>query len=323
MAKLLNQFSSSIQNGGTIDYTHVKQFEDAFTGVEEYNIEISGSLKVNGSEVLTSDLNGTNYVIVYGTGTPTENATELQSAYNEAKKMPRYLGNVGESFVGILKGQTFTETVDGLYWVAFRDFDALNDDSAANFATQLSTEAQAKLVRTTVIVAPGDYEFSDVFVFDTNGIYITSLISNVDVMIDSSSEGTSITNGNIYFKGLSINNGEQTIIYDGKPYKVYAALFNQTGTDNPIVTILENTVGYIIWTRNSVGTYSGTLNGAFISDKVVCELDQSLIFNSGTSYTLYIGKTDNNTLHLNTYNGPEPAEFNEIAVNKFFEIRIY
>ena len=142
---------------------------------------------------------GTNYIMVYGKGTPTDNAAELQAAYNAAKTMPRYLGSVGESFVGILKGQTFTETVDGLYLVAFRDFDALNDDQAANFATQLSTEAEAKSVRTTVIVAPGDYTFETPFQVDAEGIDIVSLTGNADILLS----GINVTANDVYLKGLN------------------------------------------------------------------------------------------------------------------------
>ena len=46
-------------------------------------------------------------------------------------------------------------------------------------------------------------------------------------------------------------------------YRSYTALLNQTGIDAPVPTILDNTLGNIVWTRNSVGEYTGTLTGAF------------------------------------------------------------
>ena len=53
-----------------------------------------------------------------------------------------------------------------------------------------------------------------------------------------------------------------------KPYKVYTALLSQTGTNAPVATVLENTLGgTVVWTRTGVGTYIGTLTGAFISQK--------------------------------------------------------
>ena len=50
-------------------------------------------------------------------------------------------------------------------------------------------------------------------------------------------------------------------------YKVYTALLTQSGTDAPVATILENTLGEIVWIYSGVGIYSGTLLGAFTLDK--------------------------------------------------------
>lgn len=50
-------------------------------------------------------------------------------------------------------------------------------------------------------------------------------------------------------------------------YKVYTALISQSGTSDPTATILDNTIGSIVWTRVSDGFYRGTLSGAFTTDK--------------------------------------------------------
>lgn len=55
---------------------------------------------------------------------------------------------------------------------------------------------------------------------------------------------------------------------NSRPYKVYTALISQIGTDAPIATVLDNTVGNIIWTRVGVGEYKGTLSAAFLANKV-------------------------------------------------------
>lgn len=48
------------------------------------------------------------------------------------------------------------------------------------------------------------------------------------------------------------------------PCKVYRALINQSGENDPTVNVLENTLGApVVWTRDSAGTYFGTLAGAF------------------------------------------------------------
>lgn len=54
-------------------------------------------------------------------------------------------------------------------------------------------------------------------------------------------------------------------------YKKYVATLEQTGTNPPVATVLENTLdGNITWTYDSVGWYYGTLTGAFpTASKVV------------------------------------------------------
>lgn len=51
-------------------------------------------------------------------------------------------------------------------------------------------------------------------------------------------------------------------------YLVYTALLTQSGTDAPVATVLENTLGgTVVWTRDDVGDYYGTLNGVFTENK--------------------------------------------------------
>jgi len=56
--------------------------------------------------------------------------------------------------------------------------------------------------------------------------------------------------------------------------KVYRAFINQAGTGAPVATVLENTLGGTpVWTRSDVGTYAGTLIGAFPANKTVCSVN--------------------------------------------------
>ena len=55
-------------------------------------------------------------------------------------------------------------------------------------------------------------------------------------------------------------------------YKVYTALLSQSGTSNPTVIVLENTIGTVTVTRNSAGVYylsSSAFNGFSSNNKVV------------------------------------------------------
>ena len=56
-----------------------------------------------------------------------------------------------------------------------------------------------------------------------------------------------------------------------RPYKVYTALVTQTGTGNPSVVVLENTLGITgAMSRNAVGHYSGSFLTNQVYNKVAC-----------------------------------------------------
>jgi len=57
----------------------------------------------------------------------------------------------------------------------------------------------------------------------------------------------------------------------GNAYTVYTAILNQTGTNAPVATILENNTGYTYtWARIQAGEYSITASGnAFDSTKTI------------------------------------------------------
>ena len=56
-----------------------------------------------------------------------------------------------------------------------------------------------------------------------------------------------------------------------RPYKVYTALMSQAGTDDPVVTVLENTLGGTpTWSTSLSGYCSATLSSAFSANKTVC-----------------------------------------------------
>ncbi len=117
-------------------------------------------------------------------------------------------------------------------------------------------------------------------------------------------------------------------------YLRYVALLGQIGTDAPQVIILENTIGDIVWTRQSTGDYRANLVGAFPANKTWCSVT------SGSNYgntTIPIGfcKDDaitDNVLRLQTgyidatggtvlvdINSNDPAIVYEYSI----EIRVY
>ena len=116
-------------------------------------------------------------------------------------------------------------------------------------------------------------------------------------------------------------------------YSVYTALMSQSGTNAPTVTILENTIGDIVWTYAAVGSYNGTLTGAFPSNKVFWIVGNEAQYNNGpqsyTSKTRMIYRvTDdiinisNNEIVFTAGSFTSSNRYNNI-VNVPIEIRVY
>ena len=65
-------------------------------------------------------------------------------------------------------------------------------------------------------------------------------------------------------------------------YLVYTALLSQSGTNAPVATVLENTLGgTVVWTYSSAGSYRATLAGAFPANKVFFIVEQEASYNGG------------------------------------------
>jgi hypothetical protein len=63
----------------------------------------------------------------------------------------------------------------------------------------------------------------------------------------------------------------------GTQPKVYKALLTQSGTDAPVATVLENSLGDIVWTRSNTGIYVATLANAFTVNKTIVDVPQKNI----------------------------------------------
>lgn len=61
---------------------------------------------------------------------------------------------------------------------------------------------------------------------------------------------------------------------NGITTKQYIVQMTQSGTDAPTVVEIKNTIGNIIWTRDSAGYFKGTLTGAFPANKTTCQMTQ-------------------------------------------------
>lgn len=63
------------------------------------------------------------------------------------------------------------------------------------------------------------------------------------------------------------NKTEYFSIEEIKGYKVYTALLTQSGENDPVVTVLENTIGNLSFNYWGEGVYEISCNGLFVEDK--------------------------------------------------------
>lgn len=105
-------------------------------------------------------------------------------------------------------------------------------------------------------------------------------------------------------------------------YKKYVALLSQTGTSAPTATVLENTIGNIVWTRSFLGYYEGTLTGAFITNKtfIVCG-SADVSAGGGDIALLEAIRLNSNTVRIRTFDNFSVSD--DMLVNTSIEIRVY
>lgn len=94
-------------------------------------------------------------------------------------------------------------------------------------------------------------------------------------------------------------NGTIWLSNSNRHYKVYTALLTQSGTDAPVATVLENTLGDIVWSREEEGVYVGVLNGAFIQDKTFL-YSKNKVYSSDDSTEYSLSDSDLNKVYVTT-----------------------
>lgn len=136
-------------------------------------------------------------------------------------------------------------------------------------------------------------------------------MSQLNVNDINPESGTDVTvNGNL------IVTGTNNII----PYRVYTGLISQTGTSNPTVVILENTIGNIVWTRNTNGQYQGYLPGEFLAAKTFLLTSSDYAINPTNQARQFFRSSDDYISILTQING---IVADGLLDNTPIEIRVY
>ena len=108
-------------------------------------------------------------------------------------------------------------------------------------------------------------------------------------------------------------------------YKIYTAFLSQTGTNAPVETVFENTLGTIVWTRFSPGRYFATISGGnmFTINKTLSLPDRQIIAKgpAGQFWSAYIDRFNDNSVCL--YTTVDHIQTDSLIYNLFIEIRVY
>jgi hypothetical protein len=104
--------------------------------------------------------------------------------------------------------------------------------------------------------------------------------------VTAGTKGVIVGNGQVLENdGMVVSNLTVTETINGEvvvPNNKYIATISQAGTSDPTVTVLENSIGNIVWTRAAVGRYQGTLTGAFPDQ------DKTYLIISNTAIDTYL-----------------------------------
>lgn len=113
-------------------------------------------------------------------------------------------------------------------------------------------------------------------------------------------------------------------------YKVYTALLTQTGTDAPVATVLENTLGGpLVWDYAGTGQYYATLIGAFTVDKTTVSITMSgtaTVAQSNTNAnrnTTSLAGVEPDVIVINCYKADTGVGADDLFTKAFIEIRVY
>ena len=148
----------------------------------------------------------------------------------------------------------------------------------------------------------------------------TSLTIGVTYRIISSNGIDDFTN-----VGAPNNNSGTSFVATGTTPAVWEADGSELeyNTGAPVVTVLENTIGNIWFTYNSVGGYLAKSNGLFAIDKCYQSLSLNTDLSAPNGCLFSIQGLDTSDLFIQTNNPTAEMGFDGQLINTPIEIRVY
>jgi hypothetical protein len=151
-------------------------------------------------------------------------------------------------------------------------------------------------------------------VFITGSSAFSTPTSSLLVTASATNNIITFTKGNGSTFNVTVNTGSLN-------YYIYSATLDQTGTNAPIATVLQNTFpGNIVWSRQGNGWYRATLTGAFTYQKTMAF---SSIASDGLCSKHTFSLTNSNYIQFFTYD--QFGTRSDVMMNATtpIEIRVY
>jgi len=105
--------------------------------------------------------------------------------------------------------------------------------------------------------------------------------------------------------------------------KTYAVFLTQTGTNAPVATILENTLGATpTWARTSTGIYTATTVGYFTPGKTVPNSNPELYIDPVSGNKITAVRTSANVITITTTDD-EDTPIDDALTDRYIEIVVY
>lgn len=120
-------------------------------------------------------------------------------------------------------------------------------------------------------------------------------------------------------------NAVENLNDDGGNYKRYVALLSEANPDPPTATILENTIGAIVFSYSQLGDYVGTLLGAFPANKFYSPDHLKIFFSASLAVSQYwnITRIDDNSILVRVHDVASDTPNDGALLDTPFEIRVY
>lgn len=121
-----------------------------------------------------------------------------------------------------------------------------------------------------------------------------------------------------------IKNLESQLISLSPKYLVYTALLTQSSNSDPVATVLENTIGDIVWGYDSTGTYNATLLNAFPINKTFILMGNGFAAPGFRGFKMLTGNGNTiDSITIALYKTNDNSQVDGLLYNTPIEIRVY